>query len=50
MKVVLTALKTVLNVIWPKSKWANAIYLVLGLIIAQFDTIKEVVQAIIALF
>jgi len=50
MKVVLTALKTVLNVIWPKAKWANALYLIIGLVIAQFDAIKEVVQAIMALF
>ena len=50
MKAVLTALKSIVNIIFPKSKWGNVIYLILGFAISQFDAIKALIDSVSSLF
>jgi hypothetical protein len=50
MKTILSAMQTIIKVVFPDSKWANIVYLILGIIISQFDSIESIVKAIMGVF
>lgn len=50
MKSFLELMKKLIKIVFPDSKWANIVYLVLGVLVAQFDQIDALVKAILACF
>ena len=46
MKVILQAVLDVAKKLFPKSRWGNVIYLVIGFAIANYDSIAELFQAL----
>lgn len=50
MKAFLELMKKVVKIVFPDSKWANIVYLLLGVGVAQFDEIEALIKAIMACF
>lgn len=46
MKKLLKAIRLILKTLWPKSRWANLVYLILGFVVAHFADIKDLIEAI----
>ena len=49
MRVILNATLTVYKLVMPKTRWANIVYLVLGYLLSQWDTLEKVVTELINL-
>ena len=50
MKQILEAIGLIVKTLWPKSRWGNLIYLIIGYILSQYDVLLELWQAILAIF
>lgn len=50
MKAFLELMKKVVKIVFPDSKWANIAYMLLGVVIAQFDQIEDLIKAILTCF
>lgn len=50
MKTFLELMKKVVKIVFPNTKWANIVYLILGVAIAQFDQIEIIIKALLACF
>jgi hypothetical protein len=49
MKKIFESLMAIFYVICPKSRWANLVYAILGLAVANYDNISQFVQALLQL-
>jgi len=50
IKKVLEFVLSILLKLWPKSRWANLFYLIVGFALANWDIIKKLVEEIGKLF
>lgn len=50
MKQILEAINLVVKTLWPKSRWGNLIYLIVGFILSEYDALLELWRAILAIF
>jgi hypothetical protein len=49
MKQILEAIKLMVKTLWPKSRWGNLIYLIVGFVLSQYDVLLELWKAILAI-
>lgn len=50
LKQILQMAQKVVKIIFPKSRWGNVLYLVIGFLLSYYEPISEFVQALLALF
>lgn len=50
MKQILEGIRVMVYTLWPKSRWGNLIYLILGFVVSEYGVLQELWQAIMALF
>jgi hypothetical protein len=50
IKQVLQMAQKVIKIIFPKSRWGNVLYLVIGFLLSYYEPISEFIQALLALF
>lgn len=50
IKQILQMTQKVIKIIFPKSRWGNVLYLVLGFLLSYYEPINEFIQALLALF
>ena len=50
LKQILEMAQKVIKIIFPKSRWGNVLYLVIGFLLSYYEPISELVQALLALF
>lgn len=49
-KQILEIAQKVIKIIFPKSRWGNVLYLVIGFLLSYFEPISELIKALLALF
>lgn len=50
VKQILQMAQKVIKVIFPKSRWGNVLYLIIGFLLSYFEPISEFIKALLALF
>jgi hypothetical protein len=50
LKRILQMAQKVIKIIFPKSRWGNVLYLVIGFLLSYYEPISEFVQTLLALF
>jgi hypothetical protein len=50
IKQVLQMTQKVIKIIFPKSRWGNVLYLIIGFLLSYFEPISEFIKALLALF
>lgn len=49
MKKIIETLMAIWNMVCPKSRWANLVYAILGVAVANYDNIEQFVKALLQL-
>lgn len=50
VKQILSMAQKVIKIIFPKSRWGNVLYLVIGFLLSYYEPIAEFIKALFALF
>lgn len=50
VKQILQMAQKVIKIIFPKSRWGNVLYLVIGFLLSYYEPIVEFINALLALF
>jgi hypothetical protein len=50
LHILLKALKSLLKMLFPKSRFGNVIYLVIGFLLANWESLNELIESILKIF